>query len=75
MTNTILGFFILAKKTNRDGIVDTITSNLIIDGKVLKEIIQDLYYPNPYEFSLFPADIFRKCIRTIFRESNCTQRK
>lgn len=37
---------------------DTLTPSLIIDNKVLKNIIKDLYYPNcEYEFSVMPADI------------------
>lgn len=37
---------------------DRITKNLIIDNKVLKNIIKDLYYPySEYEFSVMPADI------------------
>ena len=37
---------------------DTITANLIIDNKVIKNIVQELYYPlSPFEFSVFPADI------------------
>jgi len=37
---------------------DNITSNLIIDNKVIKNIIQELYYPHsPFEFSVLPADI------------------
>jgi len=37
---------------------DTLTSNLVIDDKVLKDIISSLYYPNsPYEFSVLPADV------------------
>lgn len=40
------------------GIPDSITPNLILDDKVLKEIISKLYYPeSPYEFSVLPADI------------------
>ena len=37
---------------------DTLTPQLIIDDKVLKTIIKDLYYPeSPYEFSVLPADV------------------
>ncbi len=37
---------------------DNITSNLIIDNKVIKNIVQELYYPHsPFEFSVLPADI------------------
>ena len=37
---------------------DTLTPGLDIDDKVLKDIIEHLYYPqSPYEFSVLPADI------------------
>ncbi len=37
---------------------DTLTLELQIDDKPLKEIIRNLYYPeSPYEFSVLPADI------------------
>src|SRR5207237_4341182 len=37
---------------------DEITPKLRIDDKVLKDIINRLYYPqSPYEFSVFPVEI------------------
>ncbi|MBN1820117.1 MAG: N-6 DNA methylase, partial [Prolixibacteraceae bacterium] len=37
---------------------DKITPSLIIDNKILKTIVGELYYPNcEYEFSVMPADI------------------
>ena len=37
---------------------DTLTLQLSLDDKPLKEIIRSLYYPDsPYEFSVLPADI------------------
>ncbi len=37
---------------------DRITPGLVIDNKILKNIINDLYYPRcEYEFSVMPADI------------------
>lgn len=37
---------------------DTITDNLIIDDKVLRQIIENMYYPLcPYEFSVMPVEI------------------
>ncbi len=37
---------------------DNITSSLTVDNKVVKNIINELYYPvSPYEFSVLPADI------------------
>jgi hypothetical protein len=40
-----------------DFAADQLTGKLSIDDKVLKPIIADLYYPNPYEFSVMPAQI------------------
>lgn len=38
--------------------LDTLTPELNIDDKVLKDILKNLYYPDsPYEFSVLPADI------------------
>ncbi|HEY4722257.1 MAG TPA: DNA methyltransferase, partial [Anaerolineae bacterium] len=36
---------------------DKLTAKLNIDDKVLKPIIADLYYPQPYEFSVMPTEI------------------
>ncbi len=37
---------------------DRLTTDLVIDDKVLKPILQNLYYPqSPYEFSVLPAEI------------------
>ncbi len=37
---------------------DTLTPNLVLDDKPLKDILAKLYYPDsPYEFSVLPADI------------------
>lgn len=37
---------------------DELTPGLVIDDKVLKEILRHFYYPDsPYEFSVLPADI------------------
>ena len=37
---------------------DTLTLQLAIDDKPLKEIIKRLYYPeSPYEFSVLPPDV------------------
>jgi hypothetical protein len=38
--------------------IDTLTPNLEIDDKVLKNILKNLYYPDsPYEFYVLPAEI------------------
>jgi len=40
---------------------DNITPNLLIDDKILKEIIVNLYYPkSPYDFSVLPIEILGK---------------
>ena len=37
---------------------DTLTPNLKIDDKVIKDLLKSIYYPeSPYEFSVLPADI------------------
>ena len=36
---------------------DVITPSLVLDDKVLKEIIKNLYYPCPYEFSQLPVEV------------------
>ncbi|OQY45429.1 MAG: hypothetical protein B6242_10365 [Anaerolineaceae bacterium 4572_78] len=46
------------EKGRPDISMDTITTNLTIDDKTLKDIFNGLYYPeSPYEFSMIPADI------------------
>jgi len=51
------GLFHFQSEKRRD-IPDTLTPTLVIDDKVLKEILKTLYYPDsPYEFSVLPADI------------------
>lgn len=41
-----------------DFTADTLTPGLIIDDKVLKPILENLYYPkSPYEFSVMPVEI------------------
>ncbi len=40
---------------------DNITPNLIVDDRILKEIIVNLYYPkSPYDFSVLPIEILGK---------------
>ena len=52
------GLFHFTKEANRPGTPDEITPGLIIDDKILKDILRRLYYPDcPYEFSVFPAEI------------------
>ena len=52
------GLFHFQKEKGFADAPDTLTPNLAIDDKTLKEIIGDLYYPeSPYEFSVLPADI------------------
>ncbi|MFA4853696.1 MAG: N-6 DNA methylase, partial [Bacteroidales bacterium] len=36
---------------------DSISKNLKIDNKVIKNIINDLYYPSPYAFNVMPVEI------------------
>ena len=52
------GLFHFNEEKDQHEAPDTITPRLIVDDKVLKEIIKNLYYPDsPYEFSVMPADI------------------
>lgn len=51
------GLFHFEKEAGRED-PDTLTLDLSLDDKPLKEIIRRLYYPeSPYEFSVFPAEI------------------
>ena len=51
------GIFHFEKEPGRES-PDTLTLNLLIDDKPLKDIIKRLYYPDsPYEFSVLPAEI------------------
>ena len=51
------GLFHFSHEIGR-GAPDNITPGLVLDNKILKEIISKLYYPeSPYEFSVLPADI------------------
>ncbi|MDR3111257.1 MAG: N-6 DNA methylase [Planctomycetaceae bacterium] len=36
---------------------DRISETLLIDNKVLKTIVNELYYPSPYDFSVMPVEI------------------
>jgi len=50
--------FHFQKERDRSEAPDTLTLDLEIDDKPLKDLIKNLYYPDsPYEFSVLPADI------------------
>jgi type I restriction-modification system DNA methylase subunit len=52
------GLFHFEVEKDRAEAPDTLTPSLAIDDKVLKDIIEHLYFPqSPYEFSVLPADI------------------
>jgi type I restriction-modification system DNA methylase subunit len=51
------GLFHFHTEKDNSEIPDTLSEIITIDDNVLKEIINTLYYPAPYEFSVFPADI------------------
>ena len=52
------GLFHFNEEKGREETPDNITLKLDIDDKVLKQIIENLYYPDSaYEFSVLPADI------------------
>jgi type I restriction-modification system DNA methylase subunit len=52
------GLFHFRREKERAEGPDELTPRLIIDDKVLRDIIRNLYYPeSPYEFSVLPAEI------------------
>ncbi|MFA5865254.1 MAG: N-6 DNA methylase [Phycisphaerae bacterium] len=52
------GLFHFSPEKDRHETPDELTLSLIIDDKILKDILRALYYPeSPYEFSVLPADI------------------
>ena len=52
------GLFHFEPEKDRPDPPDNLTPNLVIDDKVLKDIIKKLYYPEcPYEFSVMPPEI------------------
>lgn len=52
------GLFHFNDERDRATSPDTLTPDLDIDDKVLKDIFKNLYYPDsPYEFGVLPADI------------------
>lgn len=52
------GLFHFTEEKERGEAPDSLSHNLTIDDKVLKDIFKQLYYPDsPYEFSVLPADI------------------
>ncbi|PKO04765.1 MAG: restriction endonuclease subunit R [Chloroflexi bacterium HGW-Chloroflexi-3] len=51
------GLFHFKAEKGESNHADRLTPNLVIDDKVLKEIIKDLYYPCPYIFKEIPVEI------------------
>ena len=52
------GLFHFKEEKERKDTHDSLTPNLAIDDKTLKDVINNLYYPDsPYEFSVLPANI------------------
>ncbi|MBX3361273.1 MAG: N-6 DNA methylase [Phycisphaeraceae bacterium] len=51
------GLFHFAADRQRAEQPDVLTPTLIVDDAVLKRIIHSLYYPSPYDFRVFPADV------------------
>ena len=52
------GIFHFEAEKGRSENPDQVTPDLAVDDKVLREILESLYYPvSPYEFSVLPADI------------------
>jgi hypothetical protein len=55
----LLALFEAADEKYNSGLfhADALSKTVVIDDKVLKGIIKSLYYPAPYAFAVFPADI------------------
>jgi len=51
------GLFHFKTEKGESNHADKLTLHLVIDDKVLKEIIKDLYYPCPYIFNEIPVEI------------------
>ena len=52
------GLFHFSQEKGRSEPPDELTLGLIVDDKLLRDILRSLYYPeSPYEFSVFPAEI------------------
>ena len=52
------GIFHFEKEKGRSENPDSVTPDLAVDDKVLRDILECLYFPkSPYEFSVLPADI------------------
>ena len=51
------GLFHFKAEKGESNHADKLTPHLVIDDKVLKEIIKDLYYPCPYIFKEIPVEI------------------
>lgn len=51
------GLFHFHKEHDRPEPPDELTLTLTVDDAPLKAILHELYYPCPYEFSVFPSDI------------------
>ncbi len=52
------GLFHFSAEKGRDEPPDELTPNLVIEDKIIRNIVGSLYYPDsPYEFSVLPADI------------------
>lgn len=52
------GLFHFSRERDRTEAHDELTPQLRLDDKVLRDILENLYYPSsPYEFPVLPADI------------------
>jgi hypothetical protein len=52
------GLFHFTREKDRPEPPDELTLSLAVDDRPLKELLQNLYFPeSPYEFSVFPAEI------------------
>lgn len=65
--NSGLFHFTAAKK--QTSAPDTIAPGLTVTAGVLKGIVERLYYPHPYEFSVMPADILGRVYEQFLGET------
>jgi type I restriction-modification system DNA methylase subunit len=72
------GLFYFKQEKSRPEEADELTLKLKIDDKPLKEIINRLYYPAPYAFSIMPADIlgqiYERFLGKVIRLDKATRR-
>lgn len=71
--SSLIALFAKADKKYNSGLFisdDSIgLKDLIIEDKILKDIIEEMYYPFPYEFSVLPIEILGKAYEQLLGKS------